>query len=74
MSIVEFEEFKGHPMIVLKNDENDRFPLKFGLGKAKKIVNNIDEIKKWVEKQEKEGKKKEAEPPANPLADKSADE
>ena len=52
MSIVEFEEFKGNAMIVLKNDENDRFPVKFGFGKAKKIVENFDAIKKWVEEQE----------------------
>ena len=52
MSIVEFEEFKGNAMIVLKNDEDDRYPFKFGLGKAKKIVENFDEIKKWVEEQE----------------------
>jgi len=52
MSLVEFEEFKGNAMIVLKNDENDRFPVKFGLGKAKKIVDNIDAIKKWVSEQE----------------------
>lgn len=52
MSIVEFEEFKGNPMIVLKNDEEDRYPFKFGLGKARKIMENFDAIKKWVEAQE----------------------
>lgn len=52
MSIVEFEEFKGNAMIILKNDEEDRYPFKFGLGKAKKIIENFDEIKKWVEAQE----------------------
>jgi len=52
MSIVEFEEFKGNAMIVLKNDDADRYPFKFGLGKAKKIVENIDAIKKWVKEQE----------------------
>ncbi len=52
MGIVEFEEFKGNALIVLKNDEDDRYPFKFGLGKAKKIVENFDEIKKWIEEQE----------------------
>ena len=52
MGIVEFEEYKGNALIVLKNDEFDRYPFKFGLSKARKIVDNIDEIKKWVEEQE----------------------
>ncbi|MFC2061447.1 hypothetical protein ACFLUV_02950 [Elusimicrobiota bacterium] len=52
MGIVEFEEFKGNAMIVLKNDEEDRYPFKFGRGKARKIVDNFDAIKKWVEEQE----------------------
>ena len=52
MAIVEFEEYKGNAMIVLRNDENDRYPFKFGLGKARKIVDNFNEIKKWVEDQE----------------------
>ena len=52
MAIVEFEEYKGNAMIVLKNDEDDRYPFKFGLGKAKKIIDSYDEIKKWVEEQE----------------------
>lgn len=52
MAIVEFEEFKGNAMIVLKNDEEDRYPFKFGIGKARKIIENFDEIKKWVEDQE----------------------
>ncbi len=52
MSIVEFEEFKGNAMIVLKNDEDDRYPFKFGFGKAKKIIENYDAIKKWVDEQD----------------------
>jgi hypothetical protein len=52
MGLVEFEEYKGNAMIVLKNDEEDRYPFKFGLGKAKKIIENIDAIKDWVREQE----------------------
>ncbi len=59
MSIVEYEEFKGNQMIVLKNNEEDRYPFKFGLGKAKKIVENFDAIKKWVDQQESAKKEKE---------------
>ncbi len=46
---VEFDEYKGHKLIVLKRTENDRFPFKFGLSKAKLIIENIEAIKKFVE-------------------------
>ena len=59
MGVVEFEDFKGNAMIVLKNDADDRYPFKFGIGKARKVVANYDAIKKWVEEQE--GEKKENE-------------
>lgn len=47
--MVERTEFKGNPIIVLKRDENDKFPFSFGLSKAKLILENIEEIKKFVE-------------------------
>lgn len=53
MSIVSESEFKGNPMIVLKNDEEDKFPFQFGLKKAKLILENIEAIKQFVEKNEK---------------------
>ena len=53
MSIVSESEFKGNPMIVIKNDEEDKFPFQFGLKKAKLILENIEEIKKFVEKNDK---------------------
>lgn len=53
MSIVEESEFKGNPMIVLKNDEEDKFPFQFGLKKAKLILENIDAIKDFVQKHDK---------------------
>lgn len=43
-------EFKGNPMLVLSQGPDDRFPFQFGLKKAKLILENIDEIKKFVEK------------------------
>jgi hypothetical protein len=51
--LVERSEFKGKPMLVIKNDENDKFPLSFGITKAKKILNCIEDIKKFVEDNEK---------------------
>jgi len=53
MSIVEESEFKGNAMIVLKNDEEDQFPFQFGVKKAKLVVENIEAIKKFVEKNDK---------------------
>jgi hypothetical protein len=53
MSIVSESEFKGNPMIVIKNSEEDKFPFQFGLKKAKLILENIENIKKFVEKHDK---------------------
>jgi len=49
MSVVEFSEFKGHKMIVLKKDESDKMPFQFGKAKAKMIVENFEAIKKFSE-------------------------
>lgn len=53
MSIVEESEFKGNPMIVLKNDEADQYPFQFGVKKAKLVIENIDAVKAFVEKHDK---------------------
>jgi hypothetical protein len=47
---VEESEFKGNAMLVLKQTEDDKFPFQFGLKKAKLILENIEAIKKFVEK------------------------
>ncbi len=49
MAIVEFGEFKGNKMIVLKRTPDDKYPFQFGLGKARLIVEHISEIKKFVD-------------------------
>lgn len=46
--LVEFEEYYGNPVIVLKRDENDNYPFRFGLRKAQLILDNIEGIKKFV--------------------------
>ncbi len=46
--MIERSEFKGKPIIILKRDESEKFPFSFGLSKAKLILENIDEIKKFV--------------------------
>lgn len=50
MAIVEESEYKGNPVLVLKNTEEDRFPFTFGIKKAKLIVEHIEDIKKFVTK------------------------
>lgn len=46
---VERSEFKGKPLLVIKKSEDDKFPFSFGVYKAKLILENLDEIKKFVE-------------------------
>ena len=50
--IAERTEFKGRPVLVLKRGEEEKFPFSFGLTKAKMILENIEEIKKFVEENE----------------------
>lgn len=56
MAIVEESEYKGNPMIVLKNSEEDKFPFQFGLKKAKLVLEHLEDIKKFVEKHDKSTK------------------
>jgi len=51
MSIVEYGEYKGNRLIILKRDENDKFPFSFGKTKAKLIVENFEAIKKFAEEE-----------------------
>ena len=47
--MVERTEYKGKPVLIIKRDEDDKFPFSFGLHKAKLILEHIEEIKKFVE-------------------------
>jgi len=47
--MIEKSEYKGKPIIVIKRNEEDKYPFSFGLSKAKLILENIEEIKKFVE-------------------------
>ncbi len=47
--MIERGEFKGKPVLILKRSEEDRYPFSFGLTKARLIVENFEEIKKFVE-------------------------
>jgi hypothetical protein len=52
--MIEKSEYKGNPIIVIKRSEDDKYPFSFGVSKARLILENIDEIKKFVE--ENQGK------------------
>jgi len=47
--MIERSEYKGKPLIVIKRSEDDKYPFSFGVSKAKLIIENIEEIKKFVE-------------------------
>ena len=49
--IVSKKEYLGRPVIEIYRSNEDRFPIRFGLAKAKKILSAIDEIKKFVEEE-----------------------
>lgn len=51
MSVVEQSEYKGNKIIILKRDENDRYPFSFGKAKARLIVENFEAIKKFAEEE-----------------------
>jgi hypothetical protein len=51
--MVEKAEFKGKPILVLKRNEEDRYPFYFGLSKAQLILEHIEAIKKFVEENSK---------------------
>ena len=42
-------EYKGNKILTLKRTEDDKYPFSFGVTKATLIVENFDEIKKFVE-------------------------
>ena len=46
-----YSEFKGKKIISLKRSEEDQFAFSFGKTKAKLIVENFEEIKKFAEEE-----------------------
>ena len=45
-------EFQGKAVISLVRTDDDKYPFTFGAAKAKLILANIDEIRKFVEESE----------------------
>ena len=52
--MVERSEYRGKPVIILRRSEDDRYPFAFGLGKARLILENLEEIKRFVEENQSE--------------------
>ena len=50
---VEFDEYNGNPVIILKRDENDNYPFRFGVRKAQIIIDHIEDIKKFIKENTK---------------------
>ena len=50
MSEVSESEYKGNPMMVIKNNAEDKFPFQFGLKKAKLVIAHIEDIRKFIAK------------------------
>ena len=46
--MIEIGEFKGKPILIIRRSEDDKFPFSFGMTKAKLILENLEEIKKFV--------------------------
>jgi dUTPase len=42
-------EYKGSPMIILRNSSQDQFPFQFGVRKAKLVLAHIEDIRKFVQ-------------------------
>ena len=51
-------EFKGNLVISLKANEEDRYGVTFGLTKAKLILDNVDNIRKFYEENKEKIKRK----------------
>ena len=47
-----FDEYKGHKLIVLESEDNDKRPFSFGKMKARLIVENFEAIKDFAEEDE----------------------
>lgn len=52
--MVERSEYKGKPVLIIRRSEDDKYPFSFGLTKAKMILENLEEIRRFVEDNSKE--------------------
>jgi len=52
--IIQESEYKGKAILVIKRNEDEKYPFSFGLAKAKIILESIEDIKAFVEKHDTE--------------------
>lgn len=52
--MIERSEYKGKPVLIIRRSEDDKYPFAFGLSKARLILENLEEIKRFVEDNNKE--------------------
>jgi len=65
-------EYKGHITLVLSSGTNERYPFSFGVGKARRILACLDDIRRFVNEEgpkadAKAAKKKAAEQKQTPV-------
>jgi len=44
------KKFKGHPILVMRKTEADKYPFSIGMGKIRLILDNIQAIEAFAEK------------------------
>lgn len=60
MAIIEEKEFRGQPILSIKEKEDQKYPVAFGLKKARIILAHIVQIKCFVEKYDKKAEEEKA--------------
>jgi len=53
MSTVTETEYKGNPLLVIRQTPDDTFPFQFGLKKARLMLQHVDAIRNFVAKYQK---------------------
>ncbi len=46
-------EYKGHKLLILSKGPDDKFPFQMGLTKAKLVLANLDDVRKFVAQEER---------------------
>lgn len=54
MSNAREEEYKGKPVIVLRQFEQDQYPFSFGIKKAQMVITHLEDIRRFVQKYQRE--------------------
>lgn len=48
MSEIVESEYRGSPLLVIRQSPEDKFPFQFGVRKAKMILAHLDEIRSFI--------------------------